>query len=427
MIADATTIFDVVGRGPVHPFPARMAPSIALKTVSAAKNPLRVLDPMMGSGTVLAVARAEGHYAIGVDVDPLAVLISRVWTTSIDRDAALRTAAQVLKRAKLRFKDISVRDAYPRHADRQTREFVRYWFDGYSRRQLWALAESIYRIRSRQIRDVMWCAFSRLIISKQAGASLAMDLSHSRPHKAFDLAPVKPFAKFLDAVERVIDSSISVKTQARGPATKIRKADARKLPIASATIDLVLTSPPYLNAIDYIRCSKFSLVWMGHSISKLAALRGGSVGTEIGGGNKYLENSEIRNMIDALDLKPRLKPRQKAILARYIYDMKQAMSEIARVLVPNGKAVFVVGENTLRGTYIRTAAALKAIAKLVGLKFAGRKVRILPSNRRYLPPPKKRRGDRINLRMRREIVITFRKAKTKGSHLSKRKMSASCA
>ena len=40
---------------------------------------------MMGFGTVLALARANGHRAIGVDVDPLAVVIATVWTTSIDR------------------------------------------------------------------------------------------------------------------------------------------------------------------------------------------------------------------------------------------------------------------------------------------------------------------------------------------------------
>jgi tRNA G10 N-methylase Trm11 len=46
-----------------------MAPGIALSALSSAEKPLRVLDPMMGSGTVLAMARAHGHYATGVDVD----------------------------------------------------------------------------------------------------------------------------------------------------------------------------------------------------------------------------------------------------------------------------------------------------------------------------------------------------------------------
>jgi tRNA G10 N-methylase Trm11 len=76
------TIFETLGRDPVHPFPARMAPGIALDILAAESEPIRVLDPMMGSGTVLAVARARGHAAIGIDIDPLDVLLARVWTTS---------------------------------------------------------------------------------------------------------------------------------------------------------------------------------------------------------------------------------------------------------------------------------------------------------------------------------------------------------
>ena len=80
------TIYEALGREPVHPFPARMAPDIALEVVAEAKKPLRVLDPMMGSGTVLALARSHGHHALGLDIDPLAVLISKVWTTAIDAE-----------------------------------------------------------------------------------------------------------------------------------------------------------------------------------------------------------------------------------------------------------------------------------------------------------------------------------------------------
>jgi hypothetical protein len=46
------------------------------------------------------------------------------------------------------------------------------------------------RVHDEATRDVLWCGFSRLIITKSAGASLAMDLSHSRPHKEFTRAPV---------------------------------------------------------------------------------------------------------------------------------------------------------------------------------------------------------------------------------------------
>ena len=45
--------------------------------------PLTVLDPFCGSGTVLLEAALRGHLAIGVDVNPLARLLSRVKTTRL--------------------------------------------------------------------------------------------------------------------------------------------------------------------------------------------------------------------------------------------------------------------------------------------------------------------------------------------------------
>src|ERR1017187_2484552 len=63
------TIYETLGRESVHPFPARMAPGIALAVIAKAKRPLRVLDPMMGSGTVIALARFKKHKAIGLDID----------------------------------------------------------------------------------------------------------------------------------------------------------------------------------------------------------------------------------------------------------------------------------------------------------------------------------------------------------------------
>ncbi len=401
MTARAETISDVVGRGPVHPFPARMAPGIALTAISSAPQTLRVLDPMMGSGTVLAVARAKGHRAFGADLDPLSVLISRVWTTPVDHQAAINKASDVLDAARKRFKKTTIALAYPKDATEETKQFIRYWFDPYVRRQLKVLSSEISGVKQQTIRDVLWCAFSRLIITKQAGASLAMDLSHSRPHKKFLLAPVKPFSQFLKVVERVLESTIAQNERNRGPKAIIYQADARRLPIRSSSIDLVLTSPPYLNAIDYIRCSKFSLIWMGHSVQYLRGLRGASVGSEIGADEQHVD-AGLKSLLDQIDLKKRLSSRNRAILVRYILDMKKSMTEASRVLANNGRAIYVVGENTVRGTYIETLTILTAVGKQVGLKFVKKYSRTLPANRRYLPPPRHRKRGTIHSRMRRD-------------------------
>jgi DNA modification methylase len=394
-----------------------MAPGIALAVIEKAKRPLRVLDPMVGSGTVIALARLKKHKAIGVDIDPLAVLISKVWTTAVQADDVKSKAREVLTRAKMIFEEMPESGAYPSGADRETRQFVAYWFDGYARRQLASLSIAIARVRDKVTRNILLCALSRLIITKSSGASLAMDLSHSRPHKRFRRAPVKPFRKFLGAVDYVVENCVK-KISGRGPATRVHLGDARNLPVRDASIDLVVTSPPYLNAIDYIRCSKFSLVWMGHRIPDLREVRSGSVGAEsVGIGSEG--DAEIRIIIGHLKLSPRLRRRDLALLTRYIHDMRRAMREVARVLAPGGNAMYVVGENTIRGTYVRNSRVIAEIAKLCGLRLKHRQVRNLPANRRYLPPPSKISSSAsMNTRMRKEVVLAFAKPWTRRSRKS---------
>ncbi len=274
------TIFEILGRNPIHPFPARMAPGIALEALGEQKIPLRVLDPMAGSGTVLAVARAKGHHAFGIDLDPLAVLLAGVWTRTADAPRIKDKASEVFDLAKAIFRLLTSAESYPVRSDADTRKFIRYWFDDYTRRQLTALSCAIRSVHDELTQNVLWCGFSRLIITKQAGASLAMDLSHSRPHKAFDRAPIKPFNRFMDAVELVVSNCPHHGSGRLGPRTFVKHGDARKLDIDNHSIDLVLTSPPYLNGIDYMRCSKFALVWMGHNVNELRQIRACSVGTE---------------------------------------------------------------------------------------------------------------------------------------------------
>ena len=403
------TVRGILGRDPVHPFPARMAPEIALDVISGCRESLRVLDPMCGSGTVLAVARSRGHRAVGVDLDPLAVLTSKVWTTTVDAELLREQAATALSRARYLFGSVRTRDAYPPNADAETQRFVRYWFDPYARRQLSALALAIQEVQNDETRNALLCAFSRLIITKQSGASLAMDLSHSRPHRAFTRAPAEPFSKFLFAVDRVAKGCVDGNVRSPGPAAYVHHGDARSLVLADDSIDLVLTSPPYLNAIDYFRCSKFSLIWMGYSIRELRQARAVAVGTEVGkdAGN----DRELQGILAALELKPRLPARQEAVLVRYIDDMRGVVGEAARVLAAGGKAVFVVGENTLRGTFIPSSQMVEQVANVAGLWRTDRRSRELPPNRRYLPPPlTQSKPAALNARMRREVILTFEKA-----------------
>ena len=185
---------------------------------------------MAGSGTTVVASRLHGHRAVGFDTDPLALLIAKAWSSDINPDRLRLLAKNVLNNAMRYYRSITAGRAYPKHADEETRAFIRFWFDPTNRRQLAALSTSISSVHDAGAQAVLWCAFSRMIITKDAGVSLAMDVSHSRPHKVYDIAPVTPFARFPLAVEQILRASHFSEGE-KLPKAAIRRGDARNIPL----------------------------------------------------------------------------------------------------------------------------------------------------------------------------------------------------
>jgi SAM-dependent methyltransferase len=392
---------------PIHPFPARMASEIVWRKLPERAGCLRVLDPMAGSGTTLVAARMRGHEAIGFDRDPLAVLIAGAWASDVNVEATEKKAGQVLSRAKDRAERIAQRDAYPRGANAETKEFIRYWFDVTNRRQLAALAESISHTHDQQIKRLLWCAFSRLIITKQSGVSLAMDISHSRPHKSYTKAPINTFDYFERAVKQITKAAPFNGGNPNQPQASIANADARKLPLPDDSVDIVVTSPPYLNAIDYLRGHKFSLVWMDHSISDVRELRSTNVGAEVAATASDDDKSTETVMQDMCE-GGELTGHNHGMLRRYVRDLREVVRENYRVLRPGGKAVYVIGNCNLRDIFIENSKCMTFLATEVGFSLRSTRKRPLPQNRRYLPPPGKRgSGAALHKRMREEVILTL--------------------
>src|SRR5262249_29643240 len=118
------------------------------------------------------------------------------------------------------------------------------------------------------LREFFYVVFSALIITKSStSVANVRDLAHSRPHRVEPRqAPNVPrvFRQRLARLQRGIlefgrrcDASTSL---------RIVGDDARRLPLEDESVDLVFTSPPYVNAIDYPRAHKFSLHWLGDAL-----------------------------------------------------------------------------------------------------------------------------------------------------------------
>jgi SAM-dependent methyltransferase len=381
---------------PVHPFPARMAPELALRRLPQLDGGSGiVLDPMMGSGTIPVLASLHGHQAIGFDTDPLAVLIAQTSGRVLRAPALIRAAEQVAEWAR------AGRHKRYRHSDAESQEFIDYWFDEETQRHLGALATNIARA-TPALRRPLWCAFSRLIITKDAGASRARDVSHSRPHRVRERASFDPIERFVDAAEAVARRHHALSDQrVRARELQLRRGDARRLPLASSSIDAVITSPPYLQAIDYMRGHRLSLVWMGYTVGSLRKLRTDSIGSERGGDIE----PRYASILDHIS-SPALDVRGVRIASRYINDFGAVLGEIHRVLKPGGYMTLVVADATVRGATVKVSHIVDGLASAQGMVCIDRLERPIAGASRYLPPPTDG-SNTLDRRMRVEHCLTY--------------------
>lgn len=390
----------------IHPFPARMAPEIALHSLKELPKKAIVLDPMLGSGTVLRQAVLNGNAAIGFDMDPLAVLMSNVWTQPVSLNVLdelynwLIQQARTMPAAKIKLSWID--------KDQETQEFIKYWFDTPQkialRRLAYVLASS-RKIKSHPNEaNLLKIAFSKLIITKHRGASLAWDVSHSRPHKVRetnDFDVWKGYARSFNQLKSIlIDQKIT------GTA-RIQLGDARNMvDVASHSVDAVITSPPYLNAIDYLRGHKLSLVWLGYTIAQIRAIRGECIGVEkrIASGSLSNQVIDITSKLKGIDALP---SRQVKMIERYTSDAYLFMQETARVLKPDGKVILVIGNSCLQNIFVENSRIFSEAGKFHGLELSKRPIiRELPVSSRYLPISKDD-SNALSRRMKTEVILEF--------------------
>ena len=351
---------------------------------------------MCGSGTVLSVAAQRGHRATGADLDPLAILMTKVATSPLDTSQCDQLREGVVNSA--------ASDREPRlpWSDDETRRFAEYWFADRQRLQLARLSRAIGDLPVGPLRSLAQIALSRTVITKAPKASLAADTSHSRPHRVSDTSDYDVFAGFSLAVTdlaRLLDARRMVGS------AEAHLGDCRILDfVATASIDLVVTSPPYLNAIDYMRGHKFALIWLGYSIPELRAIRSASIGAE-----RTLdcpaeaEATELVAQVEREAVDPTRLP--VAILERYSHDLLLFAKQMKRVLKPEARLIAAVGNSTLRGNFIRNDSLVERALQHYGFDTERSTERSLAENKRYLPITATEPSSSITRRMRTETIL----------------------
>jgi DNA modification methylase len=386
-----------------HPFPARMPIEVAEAAVRALTKPGDiVLDPMAGSGVVARAAINLGRHAVGIDIDPLAVILSKALCAQIPVERFNSTAADSLSEAYEILRSGNQVEAQWNSLDDEDRKFIMYWFREEHANELFALSVAIEKLAGRTEWPIFASLFSSLIVSRGSGASLAMDLSRSRPHRVEGKVPRSPFsgwARKTAAFRRYYEN----RANCYGALFKV--GDARNLKIADESVDAVITSPPYINAIDYMRMSKFTLIFLGSRLRDLRNIRAISVGTEVG-----MATGRLPTRLESLVEENVADPKRRPMLRRYIFDLQTILSETFRVLKPGCQAIYVMGPSILSRREYDAAKVLNQVAARVGFRPIGHGRRDFSEARRSLPPPRRsKRGESLNKRMTCEFYMVLAK------------------
>ena len=388
----------------LHAFAAKFPPQLPRAFIRGLTEPDDVvLDPMMGSGTTVVEAFLEGRRGIGLDIDPLALRLARVKTIPADTDSLRQAGYKVISRANtlLSKKERLDRELCKRF-DAPTKEFIDYWFLPTTQRELMALVLAVQDVPDAEMRRFLELTFSSIIVTKSGGVSRARDLAHSRPHLDATKVPKAALDQFSLRLRKNLASIAQLKMN--GTSAAPVAGDARLMPFADGVIDLIVTSPPYANAIDYMRAHKFSLVWLGENIKELSELRAGYIGSERVG---HAPDATLPDKSEATTRKLAGRDGSKAaILRKYFVEMKYVLTEMYRVLREDSPAIVVVGPSVMRGIDTQTHYCLADIAAEVGFEVVGVAQRILDRNKRMMPARFGRKSDSmIEQRMHEEYVI----------------------
>jgi DNA modification methylase len=362
-----------------------------------------VLDPMMGSGTTLVEALLEGRRAIGLDIDPLALRLTQAKTTPLDPERVQRAGHRVVSRAIALLSDRrKLERELASRFDKATKEFIDYWFAPRTQRELLTLLLAITEETNDPARRFLELTFSSIIVTKSGGVSRARDLAHSRPHLDTAKVPKNALQQFAVRLRRNTDSIAELKVEV--PLCAALAADARRMPVADQTVSLIMTSPPYANAIDYMRAHKFSLVWFGTSIARLSCLRSEYIGAERRDGQ---EHAQLPDKAEAVIGQLNQRDSAKAhILRKYLCEMRSVLVEMFRVLRDDAAAILVVGSSVMRGLDVQTHYCLADIAACLGFEAVGVVPRAMDRNKRMMPARfGGKTGSLIEQRMHEEYVI----------------------
>lgn len=344
-----------------------------------------ILDPFSGVGTTLVEAVLEGHNAIGFEVNPYASLASKIKATAYKIDH------NKLKKEVLKFNHFyqeSLSNNYTPKSSAPSGFNTRGEF--YSPdvlHKVLIVQDYINSIKQEEIRDIFRLVFGATMVrysNYSYEPSLGQRKSSGKPLILDFEVGETILSKLQEIIEDVIWFKTNIKKDKK-PFAQVHNVSFFEYEnyIEPESVDLLITSPPYLNNYHYIRNTRPQLYWLGFAekpkdIKPLEHLNFGTYWQTARDAEKIDLDFEINNC----DIKERLQILREAnpnkgsyggngwanYAASYFNDCYKFSQGIMHCMKHGGTALVVLGNSILQGIEIPVDLYFAKIAETVGLQ-----------------------------------------------------------
>ncbi len=363
-----------------HQYPARFIPQIPKVLIeNLTKKGDTVLDPFCGCGTSLVECQINERNAIGIDLNPLACLISKVKTTPLDeqklvdlwKSLKVEIINEIIKsknssldfflNQKTEYDDrnkINLEIILPnrRKSAKFTKEITK---------EILIIKDKINDIPDQEFRDFLNIGLSATIYSCFDSRS-----------KKFDFW--RTFERRIEHMSNLIINYNSQLTKTSyKPEVRIFNDDARRYPeeISRESVDLVITSPTYVNVFDYYRIHIYNLIFLELEYENFRQ-------KEMGAHRRHKEN-------------------RFRLLTEYLADMYRAIQEMNKATKTNGHICIVAGDSCIEFERIHTHKHFTTLGKSLGLRHLKTITRNIDPGSKY--------ANRVIGNIEKEHILIFKK------------------
>lgn len=371
-----------------HKYPGKFIPQIprwAMNKYLKKGGENYILDPFCGSGTTLVEGMLYGHNVIGIDIDPLSTLISKVKTTRLDNEKLIAISRWILDNM-----ENSEKKFHPKC------DTLEHWFSDDAIQKLSKIRALINDVsitfgnsqNVKDIQDFLTICLSSIIrrVSNADNQSQKTYVSGTKiktPEEVYGL-----FRKQLNTyIERIAEFSEKVDKKIKSDVKCTQNNSELKCKLNGLKVDLVISSPPYIKSIDYVYNQMAELFWIGDLFEmdtqdKQNKRKENYIGTSKVFKKEYKDYNPDTYKVSISELDEKLKyiyindikngHKHAYITYKYFMEMEKHFIEINKVLKSNGHYVMVVGNSSVSNVLFNTADYLIEIAEKNGFRLVNK-------------------------------------------------------